>query len=157
MLGGTASPALSELSQGSVGGAMQLTQSNGLEAYETLISLFSGLPDFNRPAALKLAESTAARGAEDRFDLILQLSEHFLTRLARAGTGRLPVVAAAPGEIELLTRLSPDQQAAQIWADLQQSLSERVRRGRAVNLDPAALILDMILKIRDTAVSIAAR
>ncbi|MDO7607134.1 MAG: DNA polymerase III subunit delta', partial [Loktanella sp.] len=40
-------------------------------------------------------------------------------------------------------------------AQLQQSLSERVRHGKAVNLDPASLILDMIFKIEETARRVA--
>jgi DNA polymerase-3 subunit delta' len=147
---------VAELAQGSVGEAVGLVQAAGAETYAELIALFSRLPDFDRQAALKLAESTAARGAEARFDLVLGLTEKFLARLARTGAGRPPLVAAAPGEIELLTRLAPSQQAARGWADLAQSLGDRVRRGRAVNLDPAALILDMVLKIRDRAAQLAA-
>jgi DNA polymerase-3 subunit delta' len=51
----------------------------------------------------------------------------------------------------LLARISPDDVAARRWAQLQQDLTERSRHGRAVNLDPAALILDMIFKIEETA------
>ena len=51
--------------------------------------------------------------------------------------------------------MAPNLAAAQTWATLQQDLSDRVRRGRAVNLDPAALILDMVLKIKDTAATLA--
>lgn len=150
VVGTTSGPELAELAQGSVGEALRLSQSEGLDIYSSLVGLFAPLPDFDRQAALKLAESAAARGAEERFDQIVGLTERFLTRLARTGAGRPPVVAAASGEVEALVRLSPDLTAAQTWADLQQNLSERTRRGRAVNLDPAALILDMLLKIRDT-------
>ncbi len=41
------------------------------------------------------------------------------------------------------------------WAQLQQDLTDRSRHGRAVNLDPAALILDMIFKIEETAQAIS--
>jgi DNA polymerase-3 subunit delta' len=34
---------------------------------------------------------------------------------------------------------------------LHQSLGARARHARAVNLDPAALVLDMVLKIDETA------
>ncbi|HBN32303.1 MAG TPA: DNA polymerase III subunit delta', partial [Rhodobacteraceae bacterium] len=37
--------------------------------------------------------------------------------------------------------------AARGWADLAQTLSERAAHARAVNLDPASVILDMLLKI----------
>ena len=57
----------------------------------------------------------------------------------------------------LLARLSPHPTAARAWADLAQSLSSRARRGKAVNLDPAALLMDMLLKVDETAGSLAQR
>jgi DNA polymerase-3 subunit delta' len=78
-----------------------------------------------------------------------------LARLARAGLFGEPSVQAAPHEALLLSRLSPHQGAAQAWAQLQQDLTARVRHGRAVNLDPASLILDMIFKIEKTAQTVA--
>jgi DNA polymerase-3 subunit delta' len=43
-----------------------------------------------------------------------------------------------------------------VWAQLQQDLTDRSRHGRAVNLDPASLILDMVFKIEETAPGVAA-
>jgi DNA polymerase-3 subunit delta' len=57
----------------------------------------------------------------------------------------------------LILRLSPDADAARLWADLAQGLSARARRGKAVNLDPAALLMDMVLKIDETAGTLAPR
>ena len=37
------------------------------------------------------------------------------------------------------------------WADVAQQLGLRARRGKAVNLDPAALLMDMVLHINETA------
>ncbi|MFC2969740.1 DNA polymerase III subunit delta' [Acidimangrovimonas pyrenivorans] len=149
--------ALAELSTGSVGEAIRLAHMEGLKAYAGLVALFSGLPRLDRPRALALADSVAGRGAETRLDLTLDLIELFLARLARAGAiGAVPP-EAAPGEAELLARLSPNPYAGRVWADLHQTLGARARHARAVNLDPAALVLDMVLKIDETAAPIAAR
>ncbi|MFZ1347943.1 MAG: DNA polymerase III subunit delta', partial [Tabrizicola sp.] len=43
------------------------------------------------------------------------------------------------------------------WAELAGDLSARARRGKAVNLDPAALLMDMLLKVDETAGSLALR
>ncbi|MFM7443483.1 MAG: DNA polymerase III subunit delta', partial [Tabrizicola sp.] len=51
----------------------------------------------------------------------------------------------------------PDPMAARGWADLAQTLAARARRGKAVNLDPAALLMDMLLKLDETAGSLALR
>ena len=111
----------------------------------------TSLPRLDRVRALALAETAAGRGAEARFDLILGLIELFLARAARAGLSGPPSPEAAQGEAELLARLSPDGAAALKWASLHQNLGARARHGRAVNLDPAALVMDMVLEITASA------
>ena len=80
-------------------------------------------------------------------------------RAGRRPRGVEPVlgVEAARGEAALMARLSPDASAARIWAETQQSLGARARHGRAVNLDPAALVTDMVLRIDETAAQIMAQ
>lgn len=149
--------ALAELSGGSVGEAFRLTNLDGLKLYTALTRLFATLPRLDRPQALALADLAAARGAAETFDLLVTLIDLLLARLARYGaTGTLPP-EAAPGESQLLQRLAPHPAAARAWADLAQSLSARARRGKAVNLDPAALLMDMLLKVDETAGSLALR
>ncbi len=151
--------ALAALAQGSVGDALRLTRAGGLALYADLVKLLTPLPVIDRPALLALAESCAARGAEDRFALTLDLLDLLLTRAARAGLHGAPVTQGAPGEARLLTRMAPHDAAARAWATCQQALSARLRRARAVNLDPAALILEAGFALEETArgIGIAAR
>ena len=149
--------ALAELAGGSVGEAFRLTNLDGLKMYESLVSLFATLPRMDRPRALALVEKGAARGAEGRFDLLVTLIDLFLARLARAGSLNQTPPQAAPGEADLFASLAPTPHAARGWADLAQTLSIRARRGKAVNLDPAALLMDMFLKIDETAGTLAQR
>jgi DNA polymerase-3 subunit delta' len=51
----------------------------------------------------------------------------------------------------VLARLAPSPAAGRVWAGLQQELSARARQGKAVNLDPASLILDTLLRIDEAA------
>ncbi len=148
--------ALTTLSGGSAGDAIRLLSQDGLTLYAELVDLLSGLPNINRPALLKLADSCAGRNAETRFSMTLDLLDHLLSRAARAGLMGEPETQGAPGEARLLARISPDDRAARNWAQLQQDLSRRARHGRAVNLDPAALILDMVFAIEQTAQTHAA-
>ena len=142
---------LAELAAGSVGEAFRLTNAEGLETYADLVRLFSDLPRLDRARAIALAETAAGKQGADRFDLILTLIELFLSRLARSGTlGQTPP-EAAPGEARLIARLCPHPAAARHWADLSHNLAARARRGKAVNLDPAALLMDILLKIDETA------
>lgn len=141
--------ALAALSDGSVGEALRLAGQDGLARYQQLINLFATLPRFDRMAAAKFADLAAGRAnAEgDPFDLIITLLDRFLARTARAGLMGAPLPQAADGEGALLARISPDDFAARAWADAQARLSARSRAGRAVNLDPAALVLDMLLEL----------
>lgn len=149
--------ALAELAGGSVGEAFRMTNTEGLALYARLVTLCATLPRLDRPRALALAEAGAARGAEATFELIVTLIDLFLARLARAGTlGQCPP-EAAPGEAALIARLAPDAEAARIWADLAQRLGLRARRGKAVNLDPAALLMDMVLRLDETAATLSRR
>ncbi|WP_243613320.1 DNA polymerase III subunit delta' [Shimia aestuarii] len=149
---GSEAPALAALSAGSVGEAMRLMRLGGLEMYAEIVAIYGGDRGPDRPRALKLAEAAATRGAEARFDLLLTMFDTFLARLARTGaTGQPPTPEAAPGEADLLQRLAPNPHKARAWAEIAQTISDRTRHGQAVNLDPAALVLDTVFKITETA------
>ncbi len=148
--------ALATLAQGSVGAAITLADQGGPALYADVIRLLETLPNMDRALALKLAESTAGKANEARFDLTLSLLETALSRVARLGaTGQAPA-EIVPNEAAILARLAPDPQRARDWAMLAQSLTARARRGKAVNLDPAALIFDIFLDMDRTAARLAA-
>ncbi|KJZ20473.1 DNA polymerase III subunit delta' [Loktanella sp. S4079] len=147
---------LAALAAGSAGDAIRLLSHDGLALYAELVRLLDGMPRIDRPAALKLADSCTGRAADVRFGMCLDLIDLFLSRAARAGLMGPPTTQGAPGESRLLGRIAPDDRMARKWAQLQQDLSNRSRHGRAVNLDPAALILDIIFKIEETALGVAA-
>ncbi|SEQ56148.1 DNA polymerase-3 subunit delta' [Loktanella sp. DSM 29012] len=145
------SQALQALSGGSAGDAVRLLTQDGLALYAQLVQLLDGLPQIDRTAALKLAESCAGKQNANRFALMLDLFDLLLSRAAHAGIAGEPRTQGAPGEARLLTRISPHDRAARAWADLTQTAGARARHGRAVNLDPAALVLDMIFSIERVA------
>ncbi|MCE5972591.1 DNA polymerase III subunit delta' [Sinirhodobacter sp. WL0062] len=139
--------ALAALSGGSVGEAIRLLNLDGLATYEKLVALFGTLPRLDRVRALALADSITGKQNEPRYDLMLGLIELFLARLARAGVAGPPPLEGAAGEAQVIARLSPDGYAAMKWAALHQTLGARARHGKGVNLDPAALVMDMVLEI----------
>jgi DNA polymerase-3 subunit delta' len=153
--GDASAEAIASLAEGSVGAAVQLVEQDGVALYRDLVQLASTLPGMDRSTALKLSDAAGARGAETRFDLTLALLDRLLARLARTGaTGQTPAAHRA-GEDAVLSRLSPDPHTARAWAELAADLTGRARRGRAVNLDPAALIFDMFLDLDRTAERLA--
>lgn len=152
---GDRSEALSQLSGGSVGEAIRISSLGGLQMYGELVGLFSNLPNSDRQRAMTLAEAAAGRGSEGKFDLLLDMIDLFLVRLARTGaSGQPPTFEAQTGEADLLQRLAPTQESARLWAAVAQEISGRTRHGKAVNLDPAALVLDTIFRIQKTAAHI---
>ncbi|WP_170548104.1 DNA polymerase III subunit delta' [Ruegeria atlantica] len=143
---------LAALAAGSVGDAVRLINLGGLEIYAELIAILGTLPRMDRQRALALAEAAAQRGAAERFELLLTLIDVVLSRLALTGaTGAPPLPAAAPNEAETLSRLSPSPHQARQWAEVAATITARARHGQAVNLDPAALVLDTVFKIQETA------
>ena len=143
--------ALSELSGGSVGAALQLSLLDGLSMYADLLNLMSDAPRFDRQRAVKLAEAAAAHGGEAKRDLLFVLLDLLMSRLARTGaTGAPPKVEAAPREAETLLKLSATPAIGRAWAACAQETSARVRHGLSVNLDPAALVLDTLFKMSET-------
>lgn len=149
--------ALSELSAGSAGMAVRLLEGEGLDLYAGLVAAIAGAPRMDRTAALALADRIGARGKSDRHEMGVYLVGLLLGRLARTGAGHPPAAEAAPGEFEMLRRLSPDAAAARGWAGLQSDLGDRLGRGLAVNLDPPTLILDTLVRINEAAGSHAVR
>jgi len=143
---------LAALAAGSVGEAVRLANLGGLELYSELVAIMASLPGLDRPRALKLADAAATRGAEDRLDLLITLLDTALARLARTGaTGAPPSPAATPDEATAFARLAPDARAARAWAECAQEIGARARHARAVNLDPAALVLDTVFRLQQTA------
>lgn len=144
--------ALAELAGGSVGAAFELTNLNGLALYQSLVDLLSGLPNMSRAKLQTICD--LGKGNEAQFDMIVTLIDLFLARMARAGSLGGLAPDAAKGEGDLIARLAPSADAALVWANLAQALGVRARRGRSVNLDPTALLLDMLLAIEAEARSI---
>lgn len=149
--------ALSELAGGSAGDAIGLMQEDGLALYADLVALVGAAPDMDRPRLVKLADAAGARTSTARRDLTLRLIDTLLARMARGGVTASKGPEAAPSEAAMIARLVPDPRAARRWAELQQDLSDRARHAIAVNLDPSGVILDMLLRINETAGTIRAR
>ena len=145
------SDALLTLADGSVGSALRLAALDGPGLYAELLAALASFPNLDRPRALKLAESVAGRGAEDRLELLCDLLDVALARLARHGTLGPAAQPILPEEPKVFSRLAPSPHAARAWAAQAQTLSARLRHGRAVNLDPAALVLDTLIKLAQTA------
>lgn len=139
------------LAGGSVGEAVRLANLDGLKFYQAIVALLKTMPRYDRQMAIALADMTAGRGKEEQRALLFALIDLVLARVARAGAV-LPVgTEAVAGEHAVFQTLCPDGGKARAWAQAAQEISQRNQHGLAVNLDPAALILDTVFKIQQTA------
>lgn len=149
--GGADAGALAVLGGGSAGDAMRLIADDGVAIYANIVALAGTAPRMDRAVATRIADGCAGRGAEERYDLTVRLISLLLSRLARVGvTGHLEQ-EAVEGEAAILAKLAPDHAAALDWASLAEKTAQRVGHARAVNLDPAQVILDTFLAIDATA------
>jgi DNA polymerase-3 subunit delta' len=122
----------------------------GLEIYAELMAILASLPRLDRPRALALAEAAAQRNASERFELLLNLIDIAMARLAQTGAhGTPPLPEAANGEGQTLMRLAPSPESARRWATVAAEIIQRSRQGKAVNLDPASLVLDTVFRMQD--------
>ena len=141
------------LAMGSVGRALQLALSEGIETYTKIIDLCVNLPKLDRTKLLTLANSYN-RTAEDKFDQLQVLVDIFLARMALSPFNHSSDDHAISGEREVFLRLCPDQYASHQWAKTQLEVSQTARKSIEANLDPSSLILDMGFKIEATAAKI---
>ncbi|MEO1494304.1 MAG: DNA polymerase III subunit delta' [Pseudomonadota bacterium] len=141
---------LSQLAAGSVGQALRLAAADGADLYRQIVKLIGNGDRVDRTALPSFAESCAARGQTDRFEMAVDLTQTLLARLARAAaTGQMPP-EAAPGEHALMQAVSSSQHAAHQWADTLATISATTRHAKAVNLDPGQTIVDMFLELDST-------
>jgi DNA polymerase III subunit delta' len=143
---GADSQALAALAEGSPGAAIRLINHDGPALYRDVLAIIGSVPRLDRRALLALAESCAGRDAAARYEAALELTRLALVRLARraAGGDLAPAIDAERAAFERLAA-SPGQ--ARLWAGLAGSLDDRTAHARAVNLDPAQVILDTFLQI----------
>jgi DNA polymerase-3 subunit delta' len=149
---GEDSAALAALSAGSVGEAIRLSQMGGPQMYRSILALLAQGATINRQDAIKFAESFAGKGASDEFEIFIIMLDLLLTRLAKTGaTGLLPGLPVSGEEGRVFQSLCPNPRHALRWAEGHQEILSRLRHGRAVNLDPVALILDTVFKLEQCA------
>ncbi|SET58083.1 DNA polymerase III subunit delta' [Oceanicella actignis] len=147
---------LAALAAGSAGEALRLRAADGPALFRRLARLLAGAPGMDRVEMQRLAAECAGPAGEERFDAALRLLALLLARLARgAALGAAPE-AATPEEEALHRRLGGGEARARIWAEAAMTAPARARAARAVNLDPAQIMLDTLLAL-DAAAARAAR
>ncbi len=127
--GGLAS-ALSTLSAGSPGRAVDLLNSGAGKHLSQFEALVSGRMPFDRKRAFALAEALASRQQQDSYQLFCDLLQDWIMRQAR--TSALSGTASG---------------AAASWSDLSAEVGRNVAKANALNLDRRSVMLDAFRRI----------
>lgn len=156
-LSGDDTAALARLADGSIGRALELAESGGLELYEELVGLLQGLVPATAGAEAAAARLDAgrlhaladrvARGADGgAFRAASELFVWWLARMIRAGSsGRMPQ-DVVPGEGELMAGLLARRSLAQ-WLALWDKVSRLLTRVESANLDRKQALLAAFLEL----------
>jgi DNA polymerase-3 subunit delta' len=149
--------ALARLADGSIGRALELAESGGLELYKELVDLLQGLVPATAGAETATARLDAGRlhALADRlsrgtdggaFRAASELFVWWLARMIRAGScGRMPQ-DVVPGEGALMTGLLARRNLAQ-WLALWDKISRLLTRVESANLDRKQALLAAFLEL----------
>ena len=138
---------LARLSEGSIGRALALAGSGGLELHRRLIAVLATLPRLNLKAAHAFADSVARKGEDDAWQTATGLLVWWLARLVKGmAEGQMPAEIAA-GEGALLSRLAAAQPGLDRWLEVWEKVAQLFARADAPNLDRKQVVLNALLCI----------
>lgn len=138
--------ALARLTEGSVGDALALAESGGLELYRTVIKLLGSLdnPDIQGIHALGDSVARGGQQATDHFATLRDLVGNWLARLVIAGakTETPPEIIAGEGRISahFLARAPLEQ-----WLEVWENVTGLMARADGANLDRKQTIVSAFL------------
>jgi DNA polymerase-3 subunit delta' len=155
--------ALTRLAEGSIGRALALAASGGLDLYRMLLKLLSGLPQLDGPALHAFADRIARADAEDAYRTVTELLTQFLARMIaeaarrRDRTGRdepslgelnwREVVAGeGQGMQRLASRRSLDQ-----WVEVWEKVSRLFAQADGLNLERKQVVLGAFFALEGAA------
>ena len=128
-----AAAAITDLAEGSIGRALELAGSGGLELYRTMVGLLSRRPAIDPLALHGFADRLARADAEDSYRALEELLSQHLARRAQA--------SARAGHVAEAAR----------WARARDTIAEEFARTDGLNLDRKQAILSSFFAVERTA------
>jgi DNA polymerase-3 subunit delta' len=136
---------LARLAEGSAGRALDLAGEGGLELYQEMVNLLSGLPRLDVPALHAFGDRMAKADGAEAFRTLSTLFSGWLARLIRCNASGLSD-EVVPGETDLMRRLA---QAGGLdrWVELWEKSATLFARAEAVHLDRKQVLLNAFLSL----------
>jgi DNA polymerase-3 subunit delta' len=125
--------AIVDLAEGSIGRALELAGSGGVELYTSMVAMLSRRSGLDPLALHGFADKLARADAEDSYRALEELLRQHLARQS--------VVAARAGELRAAAR----------WADLRNDVGDEFSRADGLNLDRKQTILNAFFAIERAA------
>ena len=141
---------LSLIAGGSVGGALRLTENDGVAFYGRLVSLLGGGKGVERAGMVEIADAASGRGAEATYEQVVRLTLTLIGRLARHAATGASEAEASPAEPALMAAVARNPPQAALWAEAAGRIASATSHARAVNLDPGQTIIDTFLDLDTT-------
>ncbi len=137
---------LSILSNGSAGSACRLINSNCINLYRDILNLASSLPNLNTNKTLQLSRNYFAKAEPNKFEIFLEMMQHFFSRLCKTGAMQKPVLPSITyDETKIMTNLCPSLKSAHLWSEAATITLSKLNKGYLLNIDIESLILDAFI------------
>jgi DNA polymerase-3 subunit delta' len=141
--------ALTVLSGGSIGRALDLASAGGVELYESVLALLARDGGLDTVALQAFADRLVRGEAEDAYRAVEELMAQLLARVAGAAA-RLNTGASSARESAVVRQLGERAPAAR-WAELRDEICQSFVRTDALNLDRKQTILGAFFAIAGAA------
>ncbi len=133
--------AIDVLAEGSAGRALTIASGDGLELYRSMVGLICQLPRPDIAAMHALADKAARRGAEQTFEILIDLLRDWVARAVRQGAGGPANPEIVPGEAAAMAGLVHGQNLDR-WVEVWEKIGELATRAEALNMDRKLVILN---------------
>jgi DNA polymerase-3 subunit delta' len=149
-LPGEAARALAGLAQGSIGRALELAGSGGLDLYRGLVKLLAPLPELDVVALHAFADRLARAENEAAYRTVTELLAQWLARMIRAAVGEgagegggREIVA---GERQAMQRLAQRRSLDQ-WVEVWEKIARLFAQADGLNLERKQTVLNAFLAL----------
>lgn len=129
----------SALAEGSAGRALSIAAAGGIALYRQMLDVLAPLPRLNIKAVHGFADAVAKRGADDQFEMGLELLTEWVARLVRLQSGAGEAVL--PQEAELAARMG-EMGGLDRWVEVWEKIGALASRAQGLNTDRKLVILN---------------
>ncbi|MDP9195992.1 MAG: DNA polymerase III subunit delta' [Pseudomonadota bacterium] len=135
--------ALAHLAEGSIGRALALAGTGGLETYRRMVEFLESLPRLDPVRSHEWAEGFSRAGREEDFAVVAELMVWFLDRLVRAGATGQIAGEIFQGEGAAVQRLLSLCTLSR-WMDIHDRIAQFLARGDTASLDRKQMLMQVL-------------